>query len=216
MIPEFLDMVDSEGIAFLAGVELSYFDEQSQKAILSFSEDKQMKIKLDFVKALRKFSSEVNEDVLSRFCGITKERDTVPTENENESIKPNLIYEDEISTEESHEESPKQTKPTTKSKINEEEHFEEKSTEDFSDSAVSELETLDQDEIQKSLNLTMDMWSKSPEEINKMCDSGMFNSIIEGYILLAFDEMGITNDIRLSHIFDTYSAEDARERAGNT
>lgn len=56
------------------------------------------------------------------------------------------------------------------------------------------------------------MYKRSPEEINDMCDSGMFNEIIEGYILLAFDEAGIKLDMQLSRLFDMYSAQDARDR----
>lgn len=56
------------------------------------------------------------------------------------------------------------------------------------------------------------MYKRSPEEINDMCDSGMFNEIIEGYILLAFDEAGKELDINISNFLSRYSAQDARNR----
>jgi hypothetical protein len=58
---------------------------------------------------------------------------------------------------------------------------------------------------------------KPPEHYNEIINSGMCNSIIEGYILLALDEAGIdlTRAQRnsISRVFDNYSAEDARKRA---
>ena len=56
------------------------------------------------------------------------------------------------------------------------------------------------------------MYKRSPEEINDMCDSGMFNEIIEGYILLACDEAGKELDINISNFLSRYSAQDARNR----
>ncbi len=62
------------------------------------------------------------------------------------------------------------------------------------------------------------MLRKKPEEINGMCDSGMFNSIIEGYILLAFDALELTEIHKdklqhVSYLFEEYSAAEARDRA---
>lgn len=72
--------------------------------------------------------------------------------------------------------------------------------------------TEDESDEKDYSKFTNDMWHKSQEEINQMCDSGMFNSIIQGYILLACDEAGIELNIQFSRLFDTYSAQDARER----
>lgn len=72
-------------------------------------------------------------------------------------------------------------------------------------------EVITQEEY-KTIDITADMFKRSPEEINDMCDSGMFNEIIEGYILLACDEAGIKLDMQLSRLFDMYSAQDARDR----
>lgn len=44
--------------------------------------------------------------------------------------------------------------------------------------------------------------------LNEFVDSGILNSIIKGYILLAEDN----EDISLSELLDTFSAEDARNR----
>lgn len=221
LIPEFLDMVDSEEIAFLAGVELSYFDEESQRAILSFSEGKQMKIKLDFIKELRKFSSEVDEDVLNSFCGLSQpvqEQKVVPAydestnEDKKESNETEPINEDEVLTVKALEH-PKETKTAAKNEPTEDEYFDANPIDDFADDySGSELEMPTQKEIQESVKLTMDMLKKSPAEINQMCDSGMFSSIIQGYILLACDEAGTDLDINLSNLFDMYSAQDARNR----
>lgn len=58
---------------------------------------------------------------------------------------------------------------------------------------------------------------KPESHYNDIVDSGMFNSIIEGYILLAMDELGIElkNGQRrvIPYLFDTYNAQDARNRA---
>ncbi len=58
--------------------------------------------------------------------------------------------------------------------------------------------------------------TKPESHYNGIVDSGMFNRIIEGYILLAMDELGIElkNGQRgvISYLFDNYSAQDARNR----
>ena len=58
-----------------------------------------------------------------------------------------------------------------------------------------------------------------PEHYNEIINSGMCNSIVKGYILLAFDELGLTDqqdraDLSrtIEHLFDNYSAEQARQR----
>ena len=59
-----------------------------------------------------------------------------------------------------------------------------------------------------------------PEHYNEIINSGMCNSIVKGYILLALDELGLTDqqdradlNYTLDRLFDDYSAEQARERA---
>lgn len=59
------------------------------------------------------------------------------------------------------------------------------------------------------LNLLM----KSETEINEMADSGMFNSIIEGYIRAVFNNLELSDKLKgysFSRLFDTVSAADAR------
>lgn len=59
---------------------------------------------------------------------------------------------------------------------------------------------------------TFAMWRKPPEYFDKIVDSGMCNSIITGYILLAFDMAGVKPPKGISHLFDEYSADEARKR----
>ena len=44
---------------------------------------------------------------------------------------------------------------------------------------------------QEEMKETFAMWRKPPEYFDKIVNSGMCNSIINGYILLAFDIVGI-------------------------
>lgn len=82
---------------------------------------------------------------------------------------------------------------------------------EISKAQIYQVEPFEQED-NNYINLIASMYKKSPEEINDMCDSGMFNSIIQGYILLAFDEAGFEPKIKLSRLFDDYSAQDARDR----
>ena len=72
-------------------------------------------------------------------------------------------------------------------------------------------------EDQKAARAFAEAISKPQSYYNDIINSGMCNSIIEGYILLALDEAGIdlTRAQRnsISRVFDNYSAEDARKRA---
>lgn len=59
-----------------------------------------------------------------------------------------------------------------------------------------------------------------PEHYCEIVDTGMCNSIIKGYILLAMDEMGLTEKLdtkelgyTIERLFDDYSAEQARQRS---
>ena len=69
------------------------------------------------------------------------------------------------------------------------------------------------DEIPSPVKMFHSMLQKSREEIDEMCDSGIFNEIIQGYVLYALDELGIDAKIRMSAIFDEVSASEARARA---
>lgn len=73
-------------------------------------------------------------------------------------------------------------------------------------------------ELAEQAKKLQEVWNKKPEEIDEMCDSGMFNSIIKGYALLTLDELGLTEeygrrfDTTLSDVFNFKSAADARKR----
>ena len=61
------------------------------------------------------------------------------------------------------------------------------------------------------------MWKKSKEEINDMCNSGMFNDIIKGYCIIVCKELGvqdeIINDYSFNRLFDFVGAEQARKQS---
>ena len=58
------------------------------------------------------------------------------------------------------------------------------------------------------------IWLKSESEINKIFDSGAFKPLIEGYMLLALDEMGfeVPKTFSFNRFLEKYNAEDARLR----
>nr|CDL67039.1 unnamed protein product [uncultured bacterium] len=70
--------------------------------------------------------------------------------------------------------------------------------------------------------MDMSIYLKSKEEINEIADSGMFNSIIEGYVRAVFADFELSDKLKeysFSKLFDSVSAEDARSIAyknGNT
>lgn len=64
----------------------------------------------------------------------------------------------------------------------------------------------------KTENSEVSFYTKTNEEIDEMCDSGMFNSIIKGYILLACDIADVKINVHFSELFDFYSAADARKK----
>lgn len=69
---------------------------------------------------------------------------------------------------------------------------------------------------------TREFWQltkQPPEYFDRIVNSGMCNSIIKGYVLIALDELGLTDAKNAAetsrivlHLFDDYSAEQARER----
>ena len=60
--------------------------------------------------------------------------------------------------------------------------------------------------------------SKTRDEINEICDSGFFNDIIVGYVIIALEELGVDlksmniESLFANDIFYKYTAEDARNR----
>lgn len=78
-----------------------------------------------------------------------------------------------------------------------------------------ELTPEEQEQMREFWKLT----KQPPEYFNRIINSGMCNSIIKGYVLIALDELGLTNaksaaevNSVITHLFDDYSAEEARER----
>ncbi|MGN1457366.1 MAG: hypothetical protein ACI4XP_05355 [Acutalibacteraceae bacterium] len=64
--------------------------------------------------------------------------------------------------------------------------------------------------------MDMSFLLKSKDEINELADSGMFNSIIEGYIRFVFADLELSdklNGYSFSRLFDSVSAADARRIA---
>lgn len=71
-------------------------------------------------------------------------------------------------------------------------------------------------DVQKHIAIFQDMVNKTPEEIDVMANSGMFNTIIKGYVALAMEQAGFTQDdiskLDFYYLFDTKTATEARER----
>lgn len=65
--------------------------------------------------------------------------------------------------------------------------------------------------------ITADVICRNSKEINAMVDSGMFNSIIKGYAVLAMRAAGLAENqikaVNFNDIFDTVNAAEAREGA---
>ena len=71
-------------------------------------------------------------------------------------------------------------------------------------------------EQKKSVDFQREMMSKKPADIDRMCDTGMFNSIIEGYCRIVFDDLGLTDKLKgysFYSLFDMVSAKQAREKS---
>ena len=71
-------------------------------------------------------------------------------------------------------------------------------------------------DVQKHIAIFQEMVNKTPEEIDVMANSGMFNTIIKGYVALAMEQAGFTQDdiskLDFYYLFDTKTATEARER----
>lgn len=66
------------------------------------------------------------------------------------------------------------------------------------------------------VTLLSEMYNKSESEINTMANSGMFNSIIEGYCKIVAKDLGVSekaiNDYNFFKLFDMIPAEEARKK----
>lgn len=67
------------------------------------------------------------------------------------------------------------------------------------------------------IDFVQSMYGKTEEEINIMANSGMFNSIIEGYCKIVAKDLGVKEedieDYNFYSLFDMVSAEEARLKA---
>lgn len=76
----------------------------------------------------------------------------------------------------------------------------------------SELSPEQQKKIMEQQRFCM----KSPEEINDLCNTGMFNSIIEGYCRIVFEELGLSDKLKgysFYELFDFVDAATARAKS---
>lgn len=67
--------------------------------------------------------------------------------------------------------------------------------------------------------MDMSFLLKPKDEINELADSGMFNSIIEGYVRAVFADLELScklNGYSFSRLFDSVSAADARQIAAQS
>lgn len=229
LIAEMQDLVDNGIISIETAVEFSFLSIEKQSSLYNYigSFEKSYISSLlnlsaaKYIRELDLSDDEFNENIQDIVNGkfdksneqITSETEQIyPNESEVDSSDEDTIQDIEVE---------KLGVPTTNEISVSEKNFETEITDNYEDTASNEtdietqLECKDEVAVQnehRAIDITADMFKRSPEEINDMCDSGMFNEIIEGYILLACDEAGIKLDMQLSRLFDMYSAQDARDR----
>lgn len=229
LIPEMQGLVDDGIISIETAVEFSFLSIEKQSSLYKYIGNFEKSyisslLNLSIAKYIRglelndnKFNEHIQDIVTGRF--------NKPVEQI--TIEPEQLYSDKSEIDSSDEDTIQdiEVKKSDAPKISEtsisEKNFETKITDNYEDNVSNEtdietqLECKDEVAVQnehRAIDITADMFKRSPEEINDMCDSGMFNEIIEGYILLACDEAGIKLDMQLSRLFDMYSAQDARDR----
>ena len=87
----------------------------------------------------------------------------------------------------------------------------------FKPSATEVIEISDSD-LEKAKAMA-ELWKKPSEYFNEIVDSGMCNGIITGYIMLVLEKSNIDcpeNILQIiNSVFDTYNAQEARERMIN-
>ena len=229
LIPEMQCLVDDGIISIETAVEFSFLSIEKQSSLYNYIGSFEKSyisslLNLSIAKYIRglelndnKFNEHIQDIVTGRF--------NKPVEQI--TIEPEQLYSDKSEIDSSDEDTIQdiEVKKSDAPKISEtsisEKSFENEITDNYEDTVFDETDIETQSDYQeevitqeeyKTIDITADMYKRSPEEINDMCDSGMFNEIIEGYILLAFDEAGIKLDMQLSRLFDMYSAQDARDR----
>lgn len=229
LISEMQGFVDNGIISIETAVEFSFLSIEKQSSLYKYIgnfEKSYMSSLLNlsaakYIRELDLSDDEFNENIQDIVNGkFDKSNEKITSETEQ-------IYSDESEVDNSDEDTiqdievEKTEVPTTNEISVSEKNFETEITDNYEDNVSNEtdietqLECKDEVAVQnehRAIDITADMFKRSPEEINDMCDSGMFNEIIEGYILLACDEAGIKLDMQLNRLFDMYSAQDARDR----
>lgn len=218
LIPEMQDFVDNGIISIETAVEFSFLSIEKQSSLYKYIGNFEKSyisslLNLSAAKYIRELDlsdDEFNENIQDIVNGkFDKSNEKITSETEQ-------IYPDESEVDNSDEDTIQDIE-VEKTEV----HTTNEITDNYEDNVSNEidietqLECKDEVAVQnehRAIDITADMFKRSPEEINDMCDSGMFNEIIEGYILLACDEAGIKLDMQLSRLFDMYSAQDARDR----
>lgn len=229
LIPEMQGLIDDGIISIETAVEFSFLSIEKQSSLYNYigSFEKSYISSLlnlsaaKYIRELDLSDDEFNENIQDIINGkFDKSNEKITSETEQ-------IYPDESEVDNSDEDTiqdievEKTEVPTTNEISVSEKSFENEITDNYEDTVFDETDIETQSDYQeevitqeeyKTIDITADMYKRSPEEINDMCDSGMFNEIIEGYILLAFDEAGKELDINISNFLSRYSAQDARNR----
>lgn len=212
LIPEMQGLVDDGIISIETAVEFSFLSIEKQSSLYNYigSFEKSYISNLlnlsiaKYIRGLELSDNEFDEHIQDIVTG----RFNKPVEQI--TVEPEQLY---------------SVKKSNAPKISEasisEKSFENEITDNYEDTVSDETDIETQSDYQeeiitqeehKTIDITADMYKRSPEEINDMCDSGMFNEIIEGYILLSCDEAGKEFGINISNLFNKYSAQDARNR----
>lgn len=225
LIPEMQALVDDGIISIETAVEFSFLSIEKQSSLYNYigSFEKSYISNLlnlsiaKYIRGLELSDDEFDEHIQDIVNGKFNKH------VEQIIIEPKQLYSDEYKADSSDEDTIQDIeikKEVPKTSISEK-SLENEITDNYEDTVSDETDTetrLDhQDKVfardeHRTIDITADMYKRSPEEINNMCDSGMFNEIIEGYILLACDEAGKELGINISNLFNKYSAQDARNR----
>lgn len=225
LIPEMQALVDDGIISIETAVEFSFLSIEKQSSLYNYvgSFEKSYISSLlnlsiaKYIRGLELSDDEFDEHIQDIVNGKFNKH------VEQIIIEPKQLYSDEYKADSSDEDTIQDIeikKEVPETSISEK-SLENEITDNYEDTVSDETDTetqLDhQDKVfardeHRTIDITADMYKRSPEEINNMCDSGMFNEIIEGYILLACDEAGKELGINISNLFNKYSAQDARNR----
>ncbi len=225
LIPEMQALVDDGIISIETAVEFSFLSIEKQSSLYNYvgSFEKSYISSLlnlsiaKYIRGLELSDDEFDEHIQDIVNGKFNKH------VEQIIIEPKQLYSDEYKADSSDEDTIQDIeikKEVPETSISEK-SLENEITDNYEDTVSDETDTetqLDhQDKVfardeHRTIDITADMYKRIPEEINDMCDSGMFNDIIEGYILLACDEAGKELGINISNLFNKYSAQEARNR----